>query len=156
MGAETKRLPVVIRAFRAEDAPAVTRILREAPEAAHWTEETRRESLSLAGTVVFVSESDGKVTGFLIGRHVVDEAEVLNLAVAPQARRRGEGGALLKAATDEFLARGAKRGYLEVRESNTAAIAFYVKNGFSQVGRRSGYYRDPDEAAVVMEKKLTH
>jgi ribosomal-protein-alanine N-acetyltransferase len=110
----------------------------------------------LAGTVVFVSESDGKVTGFLIGRHVVDEAEVLNLAVAPQARRRGEGGALLKAATDEFLARGAKRGYLEVRESNTAAIAFYVKNGFSQVGRRSGYYRDPDEAAVVMEKKLTH
>jgi len=158
MGVETKRERVgaAIRAFRPNDAAGLTSILRDAPEAANWTQASYREWMNSPGAVAFASEDDGRVTGFIIGRQVADEAEVLNLAVAPHARQRGEGGALLKAATDEFLARGAKRVYLEVRESNTTAIAFYVKNGFSMVGRRSSYYRDPDEAAVVMEKKLTH
>jgi ribosomal-protein-alanine N-acetyltransferase len=45
--------------------------------------------------------------------------------------------------------------FLEVRESNQAAIAFYSKHGFAKMGRRPSYYRVPDEAAIVMEKKLT-
>jgi [ribosomal protein S18]-alanine N-acetyltransferase len=155
MGAETKRDDATIRAFRTEDAPAVTAILRGAPEAANWTEESYRESLSLPGVVDFVSEGDGRVTGFLIGRQVADDAEILNLAVAALARGRGEGGALLRAAIDEFRVRGVSRVFLEVRESNATGIAFYEKRGFFKTGRRAGYYRESEEAAIVMEMRLT-
>jgi ribosomal-protein-alanine N-acetyltransferase len=154
MGAEEKRLDPGIRAFRAVDAPSITTILRGTPEAASWPEASYRESLSSPGMVAFVSEGDGRVSGFLIGRQVADEAEILNLAVAPMARRRGEGGGLLRAAMDEFRARGVSRVFLEVRESNATGIAFYEKRGFFKMGRRAGYYRDPEEAAIVMELKL--
>jgi ribosomal-protein-alanine N-acetyltransferase len=156
VGAETKlgRTGAVIRAFRAEDAPALTSILRDAPEAANWTQASYRDWMNSPGAVAFVSEGDGRVTGFIIGRQVADEAEVLNLAVAPLARCKGQGGALLKAALDEFGARGASRVFLEVRESNVVARAFYAKHGFSQTGKRLNYYRKPEEAAIVMEMKL--
>ncbi len=51
----------------------------------------------------------------------------------------------------EFRLERRKSAYLEVRESNTGAIAFYEKQGFAKTGRRKGYYREPDEAAVTME-----
>ncbi len=157
MGAKTKRgrVDATIRAFQEADALAVTRILREAPEAANWTEESYRESLKWPGVVAFVSEGGGRITGFMIGRQLADEAEILNLAVAASARRRGEGGALLKAALDEFRVRGVSRVFLEVRESNETGMAFYEKRGFFKTGRRAGYYRDPIEDAINMEKKLT-
>ncbi len=101
-----------------------------------------------------VREWDGEVIGFIIGRQVADEAEILNLAVAPSARRRGEGGALLEAALEEFRSRGVSRAFLEVRESNETGMSFYEKRGFFKTGRRPGYYRDPVEAAIVMEMKL--
>ena len=156
VGVETKRerMGAGIRAFRPEDAPALTSILRDAPEAANWTQASYREWMNSPGAVAFVSEIDGRATGFIIGRQVADEAEVLNVAVSPLARRKGQGGALLKAALDEFRARGASRVYLEVRESNLAARAFYAKHGFSQAGKRLNYYRKPEEAAIVMEMKL--
>jgi len=156
VGAETRREHAggTIRAFRPTDAAALTSILRDAPEAANWTQTSYREWMNSPGAVAYVSAGNGTVTGFIIGRQVADEAEVLNLAVAPLARRRGEGAALLQAALGEFRARGASRVFLEVRESNSVAIAFYEKNAFSKSGRRAGYYRDPDEAAVVMERKL--
>jgi len=100
------------------------------------------------------TEADGKAVGFLIARQVGDEAEVLNLAVAPARRRKGEGGALLRAAVAELRKRGVTRVFLEVRESNAAGIAFYENHSFLQAGRREGYYRDPVEAALVMEIKL--
>jgi len=101
------------------------------------------------------AEASGEVAGFVIGRQVRDEAEVLNLAVDPDHRGNGEGGTLLRAAVAEFRKRGAGRVFLEVRESNAAGISFYEKHGFSKAGRRDGYYRDPVEAAIVMERKLT-
>ncbi|HEY6268753.1 MAG TPA: ribosomal protein S18-alanine N-acetyltransferase [Candidatus Acidoferrum sp.] len=156
MGAETKRewAGAAIRAFRPDDAAGLTSILRDAPEAANWTQASYREWMNSPGAVAFVSEGDGRVTGFVIGRQVADEAEVLNLAVAPLARRKGQGGVLLNAVVSEFRARGVNRVYLEVRESNVAARAFYAKHGFSQTGKRLKYYRKPEEAAIVMEMKL--
>jgi ribosomal-protein-alanine N-acetyltransferase len=101
-----------------------------------------------------VVEVDGKISGFLVGRRVEDQAEVLNMAVRADRWHKGEGSALLSAALEELGLRGAKNVYLEVRESNTRAISFYEKHGFSRSGRRKGYYRAPDEAAMTMEKKL--
>jgi ribosomal-protein-alanine N-acetyltransferase len=89
-----------------------------------------------------------------MGRQVGDEGEILNLAVTPAQRRKGEGGALLDGVLKEFAARRVSRVFLEVRESNETGIAFYSKHGFAKTGRRPGYYRDPEEAAIVMEKKI--
>ncbi len=144
-----------IRALRPEDAAAVAEILLQAPEAVFWPEASVKDALGWKESLGIVSEAAGKVSGFLIGRQVGDEAEVLNLAVAPDNRRRGEGGLLLRAAVVEFRKRGVQRVFLEVRESNAAGIAFYENHSFSRTGRREGYYRDPIEAAIVMELRLT-
>jgi len=157
MGAETIRGPTAstIRAFREADAAAATEILKGSLEAAQWTEWGFRELLGWRGVLALVSEHEKKLCGFIIGRHVAEEAEILNLAVVLAKRRKGEGGALLKAAMDEFQARHVSRVFLEVRESNEGGIAFYERHGFSKTGRRASYYSNPEEAAIVMEKKLT-
>jgi len=138
-----------------EDASAVAEILRQSPEAVLWPEASVREVLAWEGVLGLASEANGEVVGFLIARQVRADAEVLNLAVALESRRRGEGGALLRAAVVEFRKRGVHRVFLEVRESNAAGIAFYQNHSFSKVGQRDGYYRDPIEAAVVMEIRLS-
>lgn len=144
-----------IRAMLTEDAGVVAEILRRSPEAVFWPEASVREVLTWKRVLGLASEARGKVVGILIGRQVGNEAEVLNLAVAPESRRRGEGGALLRAAVVEFRKRGVCRVFLEVRESNSGGITFYAKHSFFQTGRREGYYRDPPEAAIVMEIRLT-
>ena len=156
MGAETKRedAAATIRVFRVDDVCAVVAIGELTPEAANWTEESYREALSWMGVVALVCEYDRRITGFIIGRQAADQAEILNLAVARSARRKGQGGALAKAMLEEFRARRVSRAFLEVRESNETGIAFYEKQGFSRTSRRPGYYRDPDEAAIVMEMNL--
>jgi len=156
MGAEAKRERGErnIRAFREADAAPVAEILRASPEASQWTELGFRELLGWRGVLALVSEDESKVTGFVIGRELAGEAEILNLAVLVANRRRGEGAALLKAAMDELRARHVSRVFLEVRESNAAGTAFYEKHGFSKTGRRVGYYRNPEEAAIRMERRL--
>jgi [ribosomal protein S18]-alanine N-acetyltransferase len=140
--------------MRLEDARAVTKILQQVPEAAPWTEQSLEESLTWAGGVALVSESHGEIKGFVFGRQAGDEAEILNLGVLPERRRRGEGGALLEGTIAEFRTRGVGRVFLEVRESNKSAIRFYEERGFSRTGRRPGYYREPAEAAVLMGRKM--
>ena len=144
-----------IRALQLEDSGAVAEILRLSPEAVFWPAASVREVLAWDGVLGLAGEAKGKVVAFLIARQVKDEAEVLNLAVAPESRRRGEGGTLLRAAVGEFRRRGINRVFLEVRESNANGIAFYKKHSFTTTGRREGYYRDPVEAAIVMEIRLT-
>jgi ribosomal-protein-alanine N-acetyltransferase len=157
MAAETKRerAAAVIRTLREQDAAAVAEILRGAPESVFWPESSVMEVVTSQSAVALLSEAAGKAIGFLIGRQAADEAEILNLAVVKESRRKGEGGALLEAALEEFRARAVSRVFLEVRDSNAAALAFYAKHGFSKIGRREGYYREPFESAIVMEKKFT-
>jgi tRNA threonylcarbamoyladenosine biosynthesis protein TsaB len=156
-GAETKspRAGLAIRVCRPEDAEEVAKVLRESSEAAKWSVESLRELFGSVGTVALVREEAEHVTGFIIGRQVLDQAEILNLAVTPAWRRKGQGVALLGAVLEKFARWGVSRVFLEVRESNELGIAFYSKRGFTKTGRRPGYYREPDEAAMVMEKKLT-
>ena len=83
---------------------------------------------------------------------MVDESELANLAVLPAARNRGIGGMLLKSALTAAEDRGSVEMYLEVRASNASAIALYTSHGFSEVGRRRGYYRKPVEDALVLRR----
>jgi len=150
-----ERGDVRVRKFRVEDIEAVLAISAESQEAANWSRESYKKLVVEVSASAFVVEAQGKISGFLVGRRVEDQAEVLNMAVRADHRRNGEGFALLSAALDEFGLRGVKNVYLEVRESNTRAISFYEKHGFLKSGLRKGYYRSPDEAAVTMERKLT-
>ena len=86
--------------------------------------------------------------GFLLGRTVAGEAEVLTLAVAPEARRRGLGRRLVSRFLYQARLRGAETAFLEVAEDNAAAQALYARAGFVLSGRRRGYFRGPDGRAV--------
>ena len=147
-----------LRAFRVADTDAVLAIAAASREASVWSRESYLQLPDQATTVALVIEenaaSASKLAGFLVGRAITSQAEVLNLAVAPESRRRGYAAALLRAAEEQFRTRGAQTVHLEVRQSNIAAIAFYEKYGFEPVGTRKDYYRDPDEPALTMSKRL--
>ncbi|MDR0808186.1 MAG: GNAT family N-acetyltransferase [Gemmobacter sp.] len=95
--------------------------------------------------------------GLLVGRAAAGEAELLTLAVVPEARRAGEGRRLLAAFLDAATTRAASTAFLEVAVDNTAAIALYTAGGFAVTGRRPRYYRHPDGTpldALVMARGL--
>jgi [ribosomal protein S18]-alanine N-acetyltransferase len=142
------------RRLRAADLGAVLDIGAESPEVASWSKESYLKLLKEEGSLALVVETDGEIGGFLVGRRVGDQADVFNLAVKYKRRREGHGTRLLEAALREFAVQGALCVYLEVRQSNTKAIAFYEKHGFAKCSERKGYYRNPDEPAVIMQKKL--
>jgi ribosomal-protein-alanine N-acetyltransferase len=87
--------------------------------------------------------------GFVLARVAADEAEILTLAVAPDARRQGLGSALLAAAMAQAALRGAVAMFLEVSEGNAGARALYAAAGFAEAGRRRRYYPDGADALVL-------
>ena len=94
-----------------------------------------------------VAVADGAVAGFLASREVAPgERELLYIAVASAHRRHGVASGLLKHAIKRFPG----TWFLEVRESNAAAVRLYEIAGFQIVGHRPEYYRDPVETAIVM------
>ncbi|HEY3279560.1 MAG TPA: ribosomal protein S18-alanine N-acetyltransferase [Gemmatimonadales bacterium] len=102
----------------------------------------------------FVALADGEIAGYVIAHYAADEGEILNLAVAPEQRRRGLGRALARRALAALAERDVREVYLEVRVSNAAAHALYEGLGFKKVGRRAGYYRRPAEDAVVLRAAI--
>lgn len=95
--------------------------------------------------------------GFLLGRAVAGEAELLTLVVAPEARRRGLGRRLVDRFLYQARLRGADRAFLEVAADNAAGIALYESAGFARVGQRRGYYQTPEGLridALVLARDL--
>lgn len=90
----------------------------------------------------------GDSNAFLIGQTVLDEAELLTLAVSPELRRAGQGRGLLGEFLTQSAERGAERAFLEVAADNFPALALYRSSGFAQVGSRKGYYSAPDGRAI--------
>lgn len=148
---------VVIRPAEESDLPAIAEIERRS-FSDPWS--LRAFGAALARpevhfTVAQASEGGvARVAGYLVAWFVVDEAEIGNVAVAEEFRGRGVGAALL----DGMLAAAGRASvrdvYLEVRESNAAARALYASRGFTPVGRRRRYYRDPVEDALVLNRAL--
>ncbi|HEX6535090.1 MAG TPA: ribosomal protein S18-alanine N-acetyltransferase [Gemmatimonadaceae bacterium] len=99
-------------------------------------------------------DAERVVMGYVVAWFVVDEGEIANLAVAPEARGRHVGAALLDHTVRRARARGVGALYLEVRDSNAPARALYASRGFVEVGRRRRYYRRPVEDALVLRLVL--
>ncbi len=95
-------------------------------------------------SVFVLTEADG----FVMGRVVLDEAELLTLAVDPDQRRLGIGRRLLAGFTDEAARRGAQTAFLEVAENNAPARALYQGAGWVAAGRRRGYLKSADGQPV--------
>lgn len=116
-----------------------------------WTAESVAATLSAPGTAALLAPG-----GCALLRVAADEAELLTIAVVPEARSRGLGGALLGASLQEAAALGAVRLHLEVGAGNVAALALYASAGFTRTGLRRGYYRGPKgrEDAVLMARDL--
>jgi ribosomal-protein-alanine N-acetyltransferase len=147
--------PVEIRSCRQRDLRALLGILARSPEAANWSAAGLQSALGHNAEHFLVAAKGAEIFGFVAGRFAVDEAEILNLAVAPAYRRRGLARALVSSLLNSFVEEGVATVFLEVRESNRAAVAFYEQMGFAPAGTRPGYYSNPPEAALVLRKQLT-
>ncbi len=143
------------RRMREADLPRVMEIERAA--FSHpWSEEmVRRELGHEFSTVLLATEgSEGAVQGFAVVWLVHDELHVLNVAVAPGARRRGLARAILDRVEGQGREQGARVAMLEVRRGNGPAIALYRSRGYREVGIRPRYYAEDGEDALVMDKDL--
>jgi ribosomal-protein-alanine N-acetyltransferase len=99
---------------------------------------------------------NGKAVGYLIGRLIQAErcGELYNIGVDPRFRRNKIGNALLEEFVDFCASENFEKIYLEVRKSNETAIQFYLKNNFAVVGKRTNFYSNPTEDAILMAKAL--
>jgi ribosomal-protein-alanine N-acetyltransferase len=141
---------VDLRAGRAPDMAAVHAQAFDAP----WDDKAFSELLASPGVYAVGAQGRG-LAGLILMRVVAGEAEVLTLAVAPAARRRGVARGLLDAALARAIAAGAERAFLEVAEDNEGAIALYRGAGFTGVGRRPGYYvRGPGSSVDALVLSL--
>lgn len=121
-----------------------------------WSAVAFEELLRFPLTVALVAERGETVVGYLIARAIAGEAEILNLAVDPDERRRGLGARLLDEGLSAVAEAGAHQVWLEVRESNLAAQKLYQSRGFGLMGRRARYYKNPVEDALVLRLPLRH
>jgi [ribosomal protein S18]-alanine N-acetyltransferase len=156
--AELRIRPMVI-----SDVEAVMAIERATDSAPHWVEVDYLKLFDRDSEVNFkrlsmVIEVADELAGFAIVRMLVTgnvaEAELESIVVTSKWRRQGVGRSLLSRLAREAEKRGAREIILEVRASNTAAIQLYRRADFREAGRRIGYYRDPEEDAVLMTVTL--
>ena len=100
-----------------------------------------------------VAAEGDTVAGYVGSQTVIDESDMMNIAVHPDFRRQGIAENLIESLIIMLNTRQSKSLTLEVRVSNTPAIRLYEKMGFIQVGRRPGYYRNPREDAYILRKE---
>lgn len=117
-----------------------------------WSENSIASELDNPLSCWFVAMDGDHVTGYIGSQTVMDESDMMNVAVAPDYRRQGIAEALAEVLIDALKAVGSKSLTLEVRQSNEAAQKLYYKLGFVQVGLRPNYYVSPKEAALIMRK----
>jgi [ribosomal protein S18]-alanine N-acetyltransferase len=153
---------VKIRPATAFDIPQMIAIERASSTAAHWGEGQYAALFDRAAIprIVLVAEiadqnivsrsSVASILGFIVVRTLADEWELENVMVESSLRRSGIGTRLLQEALELGRRGDCRTMFLEVRESNDSARKFYAKHGFAEAGRRSSYYGNPTEDAVLL------
>lgn len=118
-----------------------------------WSENAIRSELSNPLSLWLVALKDDVLIGYVGSQSVMDEADMMNLAVDANYRRQGIGEQLVASLVDHLKQLNVHSLTLEVRSSNTSAIKLYEKNGFTIVGKRPGYYQKPKEDALILRKE---
>jgi [ribosomal protein S18]-alanine N-acetyltransferase len=146
-----------VQPVRGSDIAAIAAIERRS-FSDPWSERSFRDVLAHSRMYfACIRESDdgpaaARVLGYVVAWFAAGQGEIANLAVDPDARGRGIGSALLDAALDHAKQQGTEEVFLEVRSSNVMARQLYESRGFSEVGRRRRYYRQPVEDAVILRR----
>jgi [ribosomal protein S18]-alanine N-acetyltransferase len=137
---------VELTAGAAADAEAIDRVMGAAFDPRYgeaWTRSQCVGILAMPGVWLTLARVEGAVVGFALSRAIMDEAELLLIAVDPAHARTGIGATLLRGTIAECRSRGVKRLHLEVR-ANNSAVALYAAHGFRRAGVRRNYYRNRD------------
>ena len=142
---------IVIRRMQMEDLPEVC-VIEKDNFSLPWSAESFAESLGKDYTVFLTALVDGEVAGYLGCYCVAGTGEITNVAVKSSHRRMGLGGMLLEKLYEEGKSLDTEEFFLEVRESNEAAIGLYTRQGFVKEGIRKNFYEQPVENAVIMWK----
>ena len=143
----------MIRPMTAADVPSVA-ALEKLCFSDPWSASSIASELDNPLSLWLVWEENGAAAAYLGVQRVPPQADVMNVAVSPALRRRGIARALF--AELERRLPEIDELFLEVRASNSGAIALYRTLGFEQVGRRPNYYLDPREDALILRKELFH
>jgi len=133
-----------------DQVAAIERVSLPSP----WSKELFEAELKRDQARYFVAEEGGRVAGYMGYWEAPQEAHIINLAVAPEFRKKGLGAAMLGHVLEFARKTGAGLATLEVRDSNEAARKLYEKCGFRFVAIRKKYYADNQEDAVVMIREL--
>lgn len=140
---------MIIRRMKEEDAPQVALI--EADNfSVPWSEKSFREAAVKTETIYVVAEEDGEILGYAGAWCVFGEADITNVCVRKVSRKQGIGTRMLQFLIEEGVNVKIKTFFLEVRESNSAAISLYEKFGFQKIGIRKNFYEKPVENGIVM------
>ena len=118
-----------------------------------WSERSVASELENELSLWLVAVEDDRLAGYVGSQTVMDETDMMNVAVHPDFRRKGVAEALVAGLVEELKCRGSRSLALEVRASNIPAIGLYEKLGFCQIGRRKNYYRNPREDALILRKE---
>ena len=118
-----------------------------------WSENSIASELCNSLSMWLVAETDGIVVGYVGSQTVMDETDMMNIAVHPECRRQGGAAALVNALIASLKDAGSHSLTLEVRASNAPARALYDMLGFQQVGLRRNYYHNPKEDALILRKE---
>ena len=118
-----------------------------------WSENSVASELENPLSLWLIAEEDGAVCGYVGSQTVLDETDMMNIAVCPDCRRKGIAAALITELVSRLKAQGSRILRLEVRESNFSAIALYKAMGFTQLGLRKNYYRNPKENALILGRE---
>ncbi len=143
---------IVYRRMRPEDVPFISR-LEEETFSMPWSAESFLQMIEREDNEYFVAEEDGHLLGGCGLLLIAGEGNITNVAVVPEARRRGVASGLLTYLMAEGDRAGLTAYTLEVRVSNAAAIGLYEKLGFISEGIRPNFYEKPTEDAVIMWKR---
>ena len=134
----------------ASNLGAVMALARRSPGAPHWPRQIYENAMEQRQTTALVAVDGDQLAGFAVGTLVLDVCQLESIIVAEEFRRQGIGAALLQAIIAWSRQWSAQRVELEVRAGNAPAIALYERIGFLRDGIRRGYYRDPQEDALLM------
>lgn len=144
---------MIIREMNACDVPAIA-ALEKVCFSDPWSEKSIASELCNPLSYWLVADDNGNIAGYVGSQSVLDAADMMNIAVAPDYRRQGIGQALIEGLIDHLVEKNVIALLLEVRVSNAPALFLYEKLGFEHVGRRRGYYHNPREDALILRKEL--
>lgn len=139
---------MLIRETESSDLDALV-ALEQACFDSPWSEKAIASELSKETTEGWLLSDSNRAVGFILFQHILDECELLRVAVSPSFRRRGAAESLIRHGLDHLIDAGAETCFLEVHGDNGSAVGLYKKLGFKVSGERKSYYSDGGDAQIM-------